>query len=239
MIRIMTWNIQNGGTKDFNCPQIDNIENILTTIKGKDPDIIVLQEYQSKYHDNLIGNDGNKISYKYTVCQDCKDAVLRNRVLIASKIPFKTCEKPKELEQYSKRNWNEIFFEEYNFHVLGVDVPLAEITTKYGKKNNMKQKKTFLNALDKKFNEYKNMKGPAIILGDFNLHSKSSCSEYIKIFKEKLHEVTNLDNTWRKYKLDYMFVNDSLLKKLSNNKSVPKETEYSDHKYLYLDIDNL
>lgn len=235
----MTWNIQNSGTFSLENPNVDNIQNILNTIKREDPVIIIVQEYQSEYHKIFVEDGLEKMSYSYTVCKDAADRTLRKRVLIASKLPFVDCERPKSISSYDRRNWNEIFIPKYNLRVLGVHVPLAVTTDIYGnKRDNMRNKEQFLRALNEKFIEYQCCNEPSLILGDFNLHSEAVFKEYIDKFSSILIEVTNGEATWKKHKVDYIFANSALLALVDKNKTyAPIPTDFSDHKYLYIDLD--
>lgn len=54
----MTWNIQNGGAiwgkngNNSSCPS--NIQNVLNVIEERNPDILVLQEFQYQYWEELV-----------------------------------------------------------------------------------------------------------------------------------------------------------------------------------------
>ncbi len=237
-MKIMTWNIQDGGTASFTNPDIENIKNILCVIKEENPDIIVIQEYESEYHNKLVGQGLEKMDYQWAVCGDDKDKSLRKRVLIASKLDFCEIDRPSDIFRYSRRNWNEILIPDYNLRILGVHVPVAETQDMYGnKKDNKREKKKFLEALKRKFIEYKNNVYPCIILGDFNLHSSAVYSEFLFSFNSLLIDITTDEATWGNRKLDYIFANDTFVKLLVDSKKIsPKENLYSDHKYLCVDI---
>lgn len=239
-MRILTWNIQNCGTVNFNQPQRENIKSILCEIEKLQADIVVLQEFQFEYYSEIVEKGLNQFGYVCTVCNDNTDRTLRNRVLIAvkSKYSFSDCEYPKDIRKYSRRNWREIIIQNSNIAVFGVDVPIAQTTDMYGrKKDNRAEKKQFLEALKSKFTEYANYDYPAIILGDFNLHENAVFKEYLPLFNDILFEVTAKEPTWENYKIDYIFVN-SKMKELIDDSRIfkPHDTDYSDHKYLYVDI---
>ncbi len=240
-MRIMTWNIQNCGTISLVNPSINNIQNILDTIKMVNSDIVIIQEYENKYHKIFVEEGLEKMSYSCTVCEDDADANLRKRILVASKLPFVDCERPKDILKYSRRNWNEIFIPKYNLRILGVDVPLAETTDMYGnKRDNKREKEQFLKVLKKKFIEYNASDEPALILGDFNLHSEAVFKEYLDEFSLRLTEITTKETTYGRHKFDYIFANSALLALLDKNKTyAPNPTTFSDHKYLYIDINNI
>lgn len=236
-MRIMTWNIQDCGTTSFDNPNINNIQNILNTIKAVNPDIVMIQEYENKYHKIFVEKGLEKIAYSCAVCEDAAYANLRKRVLVASKWPFVDCQRPTDILRYSWRNWNEVFVPKYNLRILGIDVPLAETTDK---KDNRREKKLFLEALKKKFSEYKDIDEPALILGDFNLHSEAVFKEYLFEFSDALVEITEKEPTWGRHKLDYIFANSALLILLDKSKrNHPISTAFSDHKYLYIDLNNI
>lgn len=54
----MTWNIQNGGAiwgkNGNNSPCPSNIQNVLNVIEERNPDILVLQEFQYQYWEELV-----------------------------------------------------------------------------------------------------------------------------------------------------------------------------------------
>lgn len=62
-MKFLTWNIKDGGVLDFNNPKVDNIDNILNIIKKENPDVIVIQEYQSEFYNELIRDGLNKLFY--------------------------------------------------------------------------------------------------------------------------------------------------------------------------------
>jgi endonuclease/exonuclease/phosphatase family metal-dependent hydrolase len=234
----MTWNIQNGGTTSLTNPNRRNIDNILGEIKKVEPDIIVIQEYESEYHNELV-KDGLEVKeYQCTVCKDDEDKSLRNRVLIASKLKFDEIDRPSDILKYSRRNWNEIFVPDYRLRILGVDVPLAETYDMNGnKRSNEREKKAFLKALERKFIEYKSSVNPCVVLGDFNLHSNAVFSEFLSSFNSLLSDITTDEATWQSKKLDYIFVNDAFAKLLVDTKKIsPNDTPYSDHKHFFVDV---
>ena len=147
-MRILTWNIQNSGTVNFNNPCIENISNILQEIEILNADIVVIQEFQYEYYDIIVRDGLEKMNYMCKVCEDDKEKTLRNRVLIASKYSFDECGYPKTISKYSRRNWNELIVREPKMVILGIDVPFAETTDMYGrKKNNRMEKKLFLKSI--------------------------------------------------------------------------------------------
>lgn len=248
-MRILTWNIQNSGVIDFKNPQRENIKNILCQIEELQADVVALQEFQYEYYDEIVKNGLEKMDYTYTVYSDNKEKNLRNRVLIAvkSKYSFYPCEYPKDIRKYSRRNWNEIIIQDKKIQdkkiaILSIDVPLAETTDMHGeKKDNRTEKKQFLEALKVKFEEYSNYDIPAMILGDFNLHEKAVYKEYLAIFNTYLSEITTETATCQNYKFDYIFVNSKMKKIIvDESRSIePHHTDFSDHKYLYVDINEI
>lgn len=238
----MTWNIQDGGTTSLQHPDIGNIQGILSVIRKEAPDVIVLQEYQSEYHDQLVTNGLEKMKYTCTVCQDAPDRTLRNRVLIGSKLPFEEMDRPADILAYSRRNWNEIKIPDYPLTILGVHVPLAQTTDLYGRKrDNTREKRIFLEALENKFREYQKCPTPAVILGDFNLHAETSYYDFLERFYSYLEEITTQDSTRGQYKLDYIFANDAFLhlpdQEKQKKKYAPISTTFSDHKYFCVDLE--
>ena len=228
-MKLMTWNIKDGGALDFNVPKASNINNILKVIKEENPDIVVIQEYQSEFYEEFISNGLSKLSYLHTVCEEHLDKTLRKRVLIASKMSFQGVETPTSILDYSRRNWREIIVDNKLIRVLGVHVPLATASNK----DNKREKRIFLEALKEKFIEFQKCEYPCMICGDFNLHSNAEYKEYLDIFSAYLTEVTTKEATHGRYKFDYIFVNDAF-KKLINTKEIfnPHPTNFSDHSYL-------
>ncbi len=237
-MKFLTWNIQNGGVLEFNNPRVGNIENILNTIKQENPDVIIIQEYQSEFYNEFVRNGLTALSYMHTVCGDHPDKTLRNRVLIASKEPFQNIDTTENILDYSKRNWREIVVNDNSIHILGVHVPLATTSNLYNmKKDNKREKKIFLEALMEKFIEYKNSGVPCMICGDFNLHSNAIYKEYLDDFADCLTEITSKEATHGNYKFDYVFVNDAFKKLIKTEEVfVPHPTMFSDHSYLCVEI---
>lgn len=236
-MKIMTWNIQDGGVLGFHNPIVHNIKNILNIIKEENPDVVVIQEYQSEFYNEFIRGGLSRLSYMHTVCEEHPDKTLRKRVLIASKIPFQNVAATTDILDYSRRNWREIILEKNSIHILGVHVPLAMTTNMYHmQKDNKREKKIFLEALKKKFIEYKNSEFPCLICGDFNLHSNAVYKEYLDDFTAYLTEVTTEEATHGKYKFDYIFVNDAFKSSIKADKVfAPYSTGFSDHSYLYVE----
>lgn len=56
----------------FNRSDEKNINNIIKIIKEECPDVLVIQEYQTEYREQLVKNGLEKIGYKFfAVCKDC------------------------------------------------------------------------------------------------------------------------------------------------------------------------
>lgn len=234
-MKLMTWNIKDGGVLDLNRPDTSNIESILQVVKKEDPDVLVLQEYQGEFFNELISNGLNKLSYLHTVCEEHPDKTLRKRVLIASKAPFQDIDTAINILDYSRRNWREIAVSDnsMHIHILGIHVPLATTNIFDTQKDNRREKRIFLEALKRKFIEYKNSDDPCVICGDFNLHSNAVYKEYLDDFSQLLTEITTNDATHGKYKFDYIFVNDAFRKMINvNGVFAPHMTNCSDHSYL-------
>lgn len=236
-MKLMTWNIKDGGVLNLNTPIISNIQNILKVIECEKPDIVIIQEYQSKFFNELIKNGLEKLSYFHSVCEEHPDKTLRKRVLIASKVSFQNVDTTRNILDYSRRNWREVVLNDNSVHILGVHVPPATTTNLCGeKKDNKREKKIFLDALKKKFIEYKNSVEPCVICGDFNLHADATYKEYLVDFSNYLTEVTSTDATHREYKFDYVFVNNEFKKLIKNKVFSPHPTMFSDHSYLCVEF---
>ncbi|MGL4731540.1 MAG: endonuclease/exonuclease/phosphatase family protein [Clostridium sp.] len=236
-MKIMTWNIEDGGVINRYNPILSNIKNILNVIQIENPDILIIQEFQYTYKKNLIEDGLKQLGYSFFQYDKIlEEYTLRYGVLIASKFKCVPIEKPQNILKYSWRNWNEILIPDCNLKILGIDVPLAETTDMNGtRKNNRREKKIFLDELNKKFVEYKNSNNLSLILGDFNLHDQAVFKEYLKDFSVYLTETTTKDATHRNHKFDYIFGNSAILNK-SQEKSKPIWTEYSDHAYLFITV---
>lgn len=238
-MRVMTWNIKDSGVKDINNPNTENIQGIIDVIKQTNPDIIVLQEYQTEYEYLILDGGLKTMGYGCSVWEGNPDRTLRNRVLIASKLPFESCKRPK-LSNYNQKNWNEIFIPAQNLHIIGVHVPTAETTTLDGKKfDNRRAKKAFLDELMEKFQEYQEGEIPVLCLGDFNLCAGTEYSEYLPRFFRSFHEITAETPTWGDRKLDYIFANKALMNRIGKEDVEPHDTPFSDHKYLCVEIANV
>lgn len=186
-MRIMTWNIENGGVIDRNNPELQNIQNILHEIEEVRPDILVIQEYQSAYRQELVTEGLKKLSYACTAWGENTQYTLRNRVLIASKLPFQEHEHcPGTIPRYFQKDWKKIYLPEQDLTVLGVHVPLAESKRMEGTPIDQHQdKKAFVDALLHEFMRSQKKEYGAIILGDFNLHTGDCyCKEYLSKFSE-------------------------------------------------------
>lgn len=236
-MKIMTWNIKDGGIINRYDPMLSNIENILNVIKVENPDILIIQEFQYAYIKNLIEDGLKQLGYSFfNYDKILEQYILRYGVLIASKLECVPIEKPKNILKYSWRNWNEILIPEYNLRILGIHVPLAETTDMNGnRRNNKREKKLFLDGLKKKFLEYKYSDSPSLILGDFNLHEKAVFKEYLEDFSVYLTEITNKESTHGNHKFDYIFGNSEIVNNLQE-KSKSVWTEYSDHAYLSISV---
>lgn len=57
-MKIMTWNIEDGGVINRYNPILSNIKNILNVIQIENPDILIIQEFQYTY--KKIIEDGLK-----------------------------------------------------------------------------------------------------------------------------------------------------------------------------------
>ncbi|MCC3870023.1 endonuclease/exonuclease/phosphatase family protein [Terrisporobacter mayombei] len=200
-------------------------------------DILIIQEFQYLYKKDLIEEGLKQLGYSFFYYDKIlEERTLRYGVLIASKLKCLPIEKPQNILKYSWRNWNEILIPDYNLKILGIDVPLAETTDMNGnRKNNRREKKLFLEELNKKFIEYKHSNTPSLILGDFNLHEQAVFKEYLEEFKVYLTEITTKEATHRNRKFDYIFGNSQLVNKIQK-KSKSMWTEYSDHAYLFVKV---
>ena len=239
MHRGMIWNIDNGGTLDLLTPNIGNISNVVNTIHEVNPDFAVLPEYMIRYSNNLITNGLRQIGFDhFCVNKNNQDKDLRKRVLIASKYEITDISDEGNINSYDLRNWREVQINDLNIHLLAVDVPLAETKDLQGnKKNNRHNKKIFLDAMLLKAQENKYKEISFAMLGDFNLHPDAVFPEYLEKFNNELQEITDGNATWNDKKLDYIFVNDCFIKKITTVSS-PKSTAYSDHCYIYFDFED-
>lgn len=233
-MKFLVWNIKDGGVLEFNNPKVDNIKNILNIIKKENPDVIIIQEYQSEFYNEFVRDGLNEQFYAHTVCEDHPDKTLRKRVLIASREPFQNIDTTTKIGDYSKRNWREIVLNNNSIHILGIHVPLATTNNPCGiKKDNKQEKREFLEALKEKFIEYEHSEDPCMICGDFNLHTNAIYKEYLDVYAKHLTEVTSKEATHGNYKFDYVFVNDAFNRLIKSEKVfAPHPTIYSDHSYL-------
>lgn len=244
-MKIMTWNIQDGGVRNRSKPDMANLQSILSIIKNENPDIIAIQEFKYMYWNELAeGENGLKnIGFKHFFF----DKVLteykgRYGVIICSKlIGNMVVDKPKDICKYSYRNWCEVRFSQPMLRILTVDVPLNQ---NYNGKIDSRERKKFLEkGLKPIFFEYQGLSTPAIVLGDFNLcikkyGYKSSFSEYLKLFEEKMNNLVK-GISFGKQQNDYIFGNDSFTKLVKPKYKEPISQNCSDHNYLIVEIDNI
>ena len=249
-MKIMTWNIQNGGaiwhSKGDKSPCLSNIQNILNVINKNKPDILVLQEFQYQYWEELVEHGLKKIGYTYfKYRKDLEDYTARNGVMICTKY-LKMCltDKPKNIDKYSSRNWLEVNFLSIDLKMLAIDIPLLErpnIFTKRdyirkigGEEYDCDKREKFLKALKDKFDEFRELKKPAVILGDFNLYDSLQCSynEYMIEYKKTLNSMVDVI-TYGDHQNDYIFGNMSFknsFKAVTLEEEEDKSIKYSDHK---------
>lgn len=131
-MRILLWNIQDGGVLSLNHPDRSNLQNILTVIRDLVPDLTVLPEYETEYRRIFLDEGLIPLGYTCAVCEDAPDATLRKRTLLAAKRPFTTLPRPMEILRYSWRNWIEAAFPESGLRLLGIHVPLAQTSGRFG-----------------------------------------------------------------------------------------------------------
>ena len=236
-MRILLWNIQDGGVLSLNHPDRSNLQNILTVIRDLVPDLTVLPEYETEYRRIFLEEGLIPLGYTCAVCEDAPDATLRKRTLLAAKRPFTTLPRPMEILRYSWRNWIEAAFPESGLRLLGIHVPLAQTSGRFGdSRDNCREKRLFLEELRRRFTEYAALSSPALILGDFNLYPGAVYGEMLKDFSTALTELTKGEPTWNKRKLDFLFANEVFRSRVTFV-SEPQKTPFSDHAYLYLDAD--
>lgn len=242
-VRLMQFNLQNGGSKNLMMQSYhqkqalsedakviiaNNINNIIDLIVKLKPDILVLNEFQYAYADKLFAMF-ETIGLKYYVYdQQLVKYPLRNGVLIATKNPFKVNVNLK-LDHYQKRNFIHVTINN-EIDVVGVHIPPV------GKnKRNIFSKKTMLDCLLTYFTSFADSPKPAIITGDFNLAKYNTVySEMLQYFEAKLFNYGKQTPTWRDKKLDYIFVNQQFKNKADIN--ITFKTNYSDHAYLLADL---
>ena len=247
-MKIMTWNIQNGGAiwgkNGNNSPCPSNIQNVLNVIEERNPDILVLQEFQYQYWEGLVEHGLKKIGYTYfKYRKDLEDYTARNGVMICTK-HLEMClkDKPNKIDRYSSRNWLEANFLSVDLVMLAIDVPLLEKPNSFtkrdyirkidGREYDCEKREKFLKVLKDKFNEFRELKKPAVILGDFNLYDSLQCSynEYMIEYKKTLISMVNAI-TYGDHQNDYIFGNklfEATFKPLQFDKD--NSIECSDHK---------
>ncbi len=238
-MKIMSWNIQNGGAQNnvmdkFNYPIIGNIDNVLSVIEEQSPDVLSLQEFQYQYWNELVENESNglkKQGYNYFEYRSVlEERTARNGVLICTKnLKMELENDPRDIDDYSKRNWVEVYLPEVDILILSVDVPLI------GKDNDSREREKYLKALKRRFLSYSKMTNPATIIGDFNLFDSPNCSfwEYMVEYKRILFSLGDII-TFGDHQNDYIFGN-----KEFNNRFIMIEegnndsTTCSDHKAVF------
>lgn len=153
-------------------------------------------------------------------------------------------DKPKNIDKYSSRNWLEVNFLSIDLKMLAIDIPLLErpnIFTKRdyirkigGEEYDCEKREKFLKALKDKFDEFRELKKPAVILGDFNLYDSLQCSynEYMIEYKKTLNSMVDVI-TYGDHQNDYIFGNMSFknsFKAVTLEEEEDKSIKYSDHK---------
>lgn len=128
--------------------------------------------------------------------------------------------------------------------MLAIDIPLLErpnIFTKRdyirkigGEEYDCEKREKFLKALKDKFDEFRELKKPAVILGDFNLYDSLQCSynEYMIEYKKTLNSMVDVI-TYGDHQNDYIFGNMSFknsFKAVTLEEEEDKSIKYSDHK---------
>ena len=259
-MKIMSWNIQNGGAINnimgAEKPIPSNITNILDIINEETPDVLVLQEFEYQYWSQLIENGLKRQGFRNFVYYSdyLEGHTAANGVLICSRgeKPNER-ERPSDIWKYTFRNWCEIDISDIGLRLLAVDVPLPkklngatncereDILKIDGELYVCSQRKDFLKALKKKFFEYSSLQTPAIILGDFNLYitedgRKSTFHQYLEQFCGILTSlVTGI--TFGNQQNDFIFGNEAFTQ-LGYKEGAPKETKFSDHNYVVVETLN-
>lgn len=231
-MKIMSWNIQNGGAlnsvmDEFNHPIIENIDNILSVIEEQSPDILSLQEFQYQYWNELVENGLKKQGYNYFKYRSVLGKrTARNGVLICTKNQnMELKDDPKDIDDYSKRNWVEVYLPGVDILILSIDVPLI------GKNNDSREREKFLKVLKQRFLSYSKITNPAAIIGDFNLFDSPNCSfrEYMVEYKNILTSLGDII-TFGDHQNDYIFGNREFINRFVMLDENDVNTTGSDHK---------
>lgn len=207
-IKIMNWNIETN-PRFFDTKKIDNI---ITTVRQENPEVILLQEFDERYKKLALELE----SSGYFIAYDTDIPQLRKRVLLASKFTIEDTSLSRKVYEkvydYSHRN-----FKEYKINIpdtltlrlLALHVPPSESSTFEGRKIDQKHlRENFLSSAVEVAKSYKNSDIPSLIIGDLNLYKGSTNEEYLTDFYDSLIEITKGEPTdVRGNKTDYLFVN--------------------------------
>ena len=75
-MRILLWNIQDGGVLSLNHPDRSNLQNILTVIRDLVPDLTVLPEYETEYRRIFLEEGLIPLGYTCAVCEEDRKSVV-------------------------------------------------------------------------------------------------------------------------------------------------------------------
>lgn len=234
-LRILTWNIRQGGKKANH--QI--VDSLLT----HDADLMMITKYKENPSGNHITNELYKKGWKHIVSSQPPNK--ENGALIISKKPLEKLSPLFSARQGSHR-WNEVYIPCYDSFLLGVHVPNV---------NETYDKMYYWGQIMHYAERRKGCK--CVIAGDFNTARRDEkrkaprkYSSYICILNEKgwveawKNDNMNLsDFTWYStrgngFRLDYTFISPVLSDKLHQSylSHHEKIENYSDHSLMVTEL---
>lgn len=159
-MRIMSWNIRDGGA-------CGKIEEVLESISKHNPDVLVLTEYVSNRRELLEANLRELGFFNIFVSDPPRMA---HGVLVASKLRCKDIvydyEPPKQ-----EYRWKEVFFPDFDFRLLAVSVPEA------GEPGRELTRRHFLHKLSEYCDFRRLVNDRVVITGDFATDAVDHYSE--------------------------------------------------------------
>ena len=203
-IKILSWDILGRRNYSNNIAAVD-ITTVRGVIKNENPDICILYSYWLAYAEKL---ELEKLGYECTVNLDYPERGCRNRVIVASKIPFTFKKAPTSLKFFQK-DWveMELVIGERVYDLLAVKVPSSYThTLQYEKIYTTDSRGKFFQILLQRFKEYSNKDTAGIIIGYFNLNQNTTYSLYLDKYSGYLTDISFQQPN----KTEYCFVNDAL-----------------------------
>lgn len=178
MLKILTWNINKGGS-------LQRINSIAQQINKHSADIVLLSEYWSGEKGVELQKQLREYGYAYVVTSNGE--AKQNHLLFASRYPFEVLPSSYQREKYKER-WLEIKLTQQDLHILGIHIPTSQ--DKQGKQDFWIEVNDFAS---------KNINNKAIILGDYNTGLSEDAQGVSFYGMESMRNLLDLGwiDTWR------------------------------------------